>query len=256
MRQLVLGLVFNAAEAIGDAKGTVTVSTSHVADGQELADAAPLHDEIPAGPCVVLRVEDDGEGMDPATVSRIFEPFFTTRFTGRGLGLAAALGIVRGHEGAIDVESAPGRGSTFTVYLPAETGERSADRTRRSGRDTSTSTVLVVDDEESVLRTTERMLHRLGYRVVLAATGEEALSQLGAHHSEIDAVLLDLELPDMDGVETFREIRLVSRGLPVIVSSGYSERTVEEQFRGGDIAGFIQKPYDMESLRRTLQELD
>jgi PAS domain S-box-containing protein len=254
MRQVILNLVSNAAEAIGSDTGTIRITTS---DGMYQRDAlrsAYFDDGLPEGRYVALSVKDDGEGMDVPTREKMFDPFFTTRFTGRGLGLAAVLGIVRGHRGLIDVVSEPGRGSTFTVLLPARGLKTGQPGLQRRGADASSAvrTILIADDERQVLDVASRMLERLGYRVLKAASGRQALEQFGAHHSEIDCVILDLMMPEMGGEEAFREIRSISKSMPVIISSGYSEKLVFEKFRGEHVSGFIDKPFDMKTLTRVL----
>ncbi len=233
IQQLIMNLVINAAEAVGESRGSVTVRTSS--------------EENASGPLVRLEVEDDGCGMDEATRERIFEPFFTTKFTGRGLGLAAALGIVRGHNGRISVETAPGRGSRFTILLsggqgiPATTGAVERRDCRGSG------VVLVIDDERVVREMARLALERFGYRVVVAADGRAGLDRL-RETPEISLVLLDLTMPVMSGEETLREIKQLRPDLPIVLSSGYTEAEALRRFEGMGLAGFLQKPYTAERL--------
>ncbi len=232
IEQLVMNLVINGAEAIQTPAGIVRVKTSRErVDGEDF---------------LKLEVADTGCGMDEATKERIFDPFFTTKFTGRGLGLAAVLGIVRGHRGSIRVETAPGQGSRFTVLLPSVSAAApAAELKTAAGR--GTGTVLVIDDESIVRETARLALERFGYTVKLAADGREALEQL-ASFPEISLVLLDLTMPVMGGEETLRELKRMRPDLRVILSSGYNELDAIQRFEGKGLAGFLQKPYTAERL--------
>jgi PAS domain S-box-containing protein len=262
IRQVVLNLVVNAAEAIGDADGVVMVATGlrHV-DAAFLATAY-LALDLPPGDYVALEVSDTGCGMDQATIDRIFEPFFTTKFTGRGLGMAAVLGIVRGHRGALKIDSTPGRGTTVTVLLPplhapAASGQalaaigRGANRApadRMPGASQPQGTVLIVDDDPSVLAVTGRMLERRGYATLKAEGGRAGLEAFRAHAPQITAVLLDLTMPQMSGEEVYRELRQIDAGVRVIVMSGYTAEEMRGHFPPGAAIGFLQKPFAPESL--------
>jgi CheY-like chemotaxis protein len=190
--------------------------------------------------------------MNAETLSRLFEPFFTTKFTGRGLGLSAVIGIVRGHKGGIRVYSELGKGTTFKILFPAS--KSSAEAADRPGTDTGPTwvgqgTVLLVDDEETIRALGARMLQRLGFRVLTAADGREALDIFRASKDEIALTILDLTMPHMGGEEAFREIRALSPEARVIISSGYTENETVARFAGKGIAGFIQKPYTLATLQ-------
>jgi CheY-like chemotaxis protein len=255
LRQVILNLVTNASEALGDRAGRIGVRTGRLfADPDYLADTVGTAG-LDAGEYVTLEVSDPGEGIDDEVRKRIFEPFFSTKFTGRGLGLASVLGIVRGHRGAIKLTAGPDERTRFRVLLPpasvAAAPARTAARERRAeGRDI---TVLVIDDDEAVLELAQEFLRRGGLDVVTATGGREALAILRSDtgtstRNGIDAVVLDLAMPDLDGRETLVEIRRLRPGLPVVVASGYGEHTSAERFPAEEIACFIRKPYEPEDL--------
>lgn len=256
MSQMIMNLVINASEAIGSHSGVILVSMGVVnCDRAYLADTY-LDEDLPEGLYVSLCVSDNGAGMSAATRARIFEPFFTTKFTGRGLGLAALLGIVRSHKGAIKVESELGTGTTFRLLFPAAgpvpngtaAPEPSAAEWRGKG------TVLLIDDEESVRGLAHQMLERMGFVVQEAANGREAVNFFRANAAQICLILLDLTMPHMDGRATFRELRRIRTDLPVILMSGHSEQTAASRFSGRGLAGFIQKPFRFEQLRTVVSQ--
>jgi PAS domain S-box-containing protein len=245
VRQVVMNLITNASEALGEKSGTVRVSTGGIdADRAYLAESF-LDDELPEGRYVYLEVSDTGCGMDPETRGRIFDPFFTTKFTGRGLGLAAVLGIVKGHGGTIKVYSEPDRGSTFKVLFPASHAdpqpvEAKGEAVRANLRGT---TILLVDDDRGVLEVAGTMLERAGFRVLTAADGLKGVEAFRQHRDEVALILLDMTMPGMDGEEAFQELRRIRPDVRVILSSGYNEQDATNRFAGKGLAGFIQKPY-------------
>ena len=254
MQQLVMNLVLNAAEAIGDAPGVVTVRTA-VRNVEQSDLQQPEFSALQPGPHILLEVRDTGCGMDGETAVRIFDPFFTTKFTGRGLGLAAVSGIVRAHKGAIRVTSAPGEGSTFVVLLPATAVVESENVKPESTRIDlqGSGTILVVDDEEIVRLTAKGALERQGYTVVLADCGDAAIEIVARDDRNISLVLLDLSMPGMDGHETLRRLRAFKPDAPVILSSGYNEAECLRLFEGEKIAGFVQKPYTFARLAESVK---
>ncbi|MEO1368495.1 MAG: response regulator, partial [Acidobacteriota bacterium] len=255
--QLVLNLLSNAAEAIGHGGGELRVTTGvrHL-DGDDHGRLA-LAEPIPEGPYVFVRVRDDGEGMDEETRRRLFDPFFTTKFAGRGLGMAAALGILRSHGGAIAVDSAPGRGTTVEAYFPAldrsvgDASSRTPDAVRRWR---PTGTVLVVDDEAVVRDVVELILRNTGFDVLTAASGGEALEIYRAEGERISGVIMDLTMPGLDGLATFERLREINPEIKVLLSSGYSGDTLIERYLEKGFAGFIAKPYRPSTLRAALRE--
>jgi two-component system cell cycle sensor histidine kinase/response regulator CckA len=248
IQQLVMNLVINGAEAISGSGGTVTVSTDLSNLDGGAAGAMLSGFSIPEGKYVTLRVRDTGCGMDVQTRTRIFDPFFTTKFTGRGLGLAAVSGIVRGHRAGLFVESAPGCGTEFVIYFPVAVGDADPDREEMPAfAQPGSGTILVVDDEPVVSRTARLALQRYGYTVLTAHNGREAVDLFRAVSSEIDLVLLDMTLPVMSGEVAFQALRAIRPDVRVLATSGYSEVEALSRF-GAEIDGFIQKPYKAATL--------
>ncbi len=257
IRQVLMNLVINASESLDNQTGAIDIVTGSMeCDGAALG-AVWSGEPLKAGTYVFLEVTDTGCGMDEATRLRIFDPFFTTKFTGRGLGLAAVMGIVRGHGGAIRVYSEPGKGTTFKLLFPAATETpRSLVRPDRSCEEwQGHGTLLLVDDEAGIRTVARRMLEYLGFCVLTASDGRQALDTLRSHLSDVACVILDLTMPTMDGEETFREMRRLAPDLKVILSSGYNEQTVIQRWVGDGLAGFIQKPYELLTLERTLKKI-
>jgi len=255
IRQIVLNLITNASEALGEEGGVVSVATGVMDCDRAYLGCTYLDDDLPEGRYAYLEVADTGCGMDDGTLEKIFEPFFTTKFTGRGLGLAAVLGIVRGHQGAINVYSEPGQGTAFRVLFPAldepAASESQNDQDPKDIR--GTGTVLLVDDEERVRRVGRRILERMGFTVLTARDGREAISVFQEHADEIACVLLDLTMPNMDGVEAFQQLRRIREDVRVVLASGYNEQDATQHFTGQGLAGFIQKPFGLEDVQQTMQ---
>ena len=255
IRQLVMNLMSNACEALGDGGGLVDVSTGMMECDEECIRLALFSDGCSEGWYAFLEVSDTGAGMDAATVDKMFDPFFTTKFTGRGLGLAAVSGIVRGHGGMIFVDSVLGRGTTIRVLLPAASDEnavRSEDTDGIEFRAGDGSVVLLVDDDTSVLDVGARMLEGAGFRVITATDGHDALHAFEKHTAEIDCVVLDLTMPGMGGEDTYEQLRRMDRDVPVILGSGYFHAELREQFKDKGFAAVLQKPYRREHLVRTV----
>ncbi len=259
LRQVVMNLVVNASDAIGDADGEIRVTTELVEFEHDLLrDRFPMADLQP-GKYISLTVTDTGSGMDAATRERIFEPFFTTKFTGRGLGLAAVLGIVRGHRGALRLQSERGEGTTFEVVFPAV--DEVATNTERvrlpiSSREwTGSGKILIVDDEDTVRNVTARALTKFGFDVIQAADGQAGVDLYRAHSDELACVLLDMTMPRLNGAEAFHEIRAIRPDARVILMTGYAEEEVSTRFAGQGLSGFVQKPYDLGTLRETVRNV-
>ena len=243
-----MNLVINAAEAVGDA-GTITVRTAAVQLDETGIRRMHRGSQVSAGPHVCLEVADSGGGIDPASMGKIFDPFFSTKFAGRGLGLATVLGIVRGHRGGLSVQSEPGRGTTFRIFLPCAEQPPSD---VRPPAEPSTRTVLLVDDEEDVRAVTMHMLERLGCSVLVAGDGHEGVEVFRAHAPVIDAVLIDLTLPRLSGEGACREIRTIRSDARVILMSGYSEEVASGRLADAGAAAFLRKPFSVTDLRSTM----
>ncbi|MBM3837792.1 MAG: response regulator [Verrucomicrobia bacterium] len=250
LRQVVMNLITNASDALESNVGKICVRTGV----QETAAAdlrSPfLPEELPPGSYAFVEIEDTGCGMSEETMRKIFDPFFSTKFTGRGLGLAAVLGIVRGDRGTTKVASTPGQGTRFQVLLPGAapiTTDRLAPGRQMQPRHGS-GTVLVVDDEPSVREFAQRVLESGGFTVHWAEDGEHGLRVFAQHRHGIVAVLLDLTMPRMDGVEVLRQLRALSPDVPVAVMSGYSEMDIARRFEGMRVDGFLQKPFVSQDL--------
>lgn len=256
IRQVVMNLITNASEAIVEPGGTVVLSTGVVdctqADLQQAVGDGDLH---PPGRYVFLEVADNGCGMDADTLNRIFDPFFTTKFTGRGLGLAAVLGIVRGHKGALKVRSRRGQGTRFTILLPAEDQPATSIEPAATARTEwmGHGRVLLVDDDENIRNMGKSLLERMGFEVLLAADGVEALEAFVGAKGGVRLVILDLTMPRMDGEACLRELRRLDPHVKVVMASGFNEQDVICRFSGRGPAGFVQKPYNSEDLLPKIQ---
>jgi CheY-like chemotaxis protein len=248
--QVLVNLFVNAWQAMPGG-GTLAVATANTELDADKANAFG----VAPGRYVRLNVTDTGSGMDAATLKRIFDPFFTTKTGGRGsgLGLASVYGIVSNHHGAIDVASEIGNGTTFTIYLPA-----TAKVPLRHQRQTlqplrGHETILLVDDEDEILKVGRLMLLKLGYRVLLAAGGREALDVYRRKQSEIDLVILDMIMPGMSGSDTFDQLRTMNPDVKVLLASGYSLNQRANQILARGCDGFLQKPFDLPVLSQKLR---
>jgi PAS domain S-box-containing protein len=255
IRQIVMNLVINASEAIGDKSGVIAISTGCMDCDRSYLKNVWLDENLSDGLYVYLEIADSGCGMDRETMTKLFDPFFTTKFTGRGLGMAAVLGIVRGHLGAIKVYSEANRGTTFKILLPASgrpaeifNGSTHTNEWQGNG------TVLLVDDEETVRGIGTEMLKELGFTTITANDGRNAVELFKAT-PDIAFVILDLTMPHMDGEQCFRELRQLKPDVKVIMSSGYNEQEVTQKFVGKGLAGFIQKPYRLSTLQEVIRKI-
>ncbi len=250
IQQLIMNIIINGAEAVPEGQqGMLRVMTGRLQVDEEYlrehigsgaGDLAP-------GAHAVFEVSDTGTGMDEATLARIFDPFFTTKFTGRGLGLAAVLGIVRGHRGFLQVSSVLGQGTVFRVLFPAAEAKRGRTTEIRPEVQVAslrgTGLVLVVDDEQIIRATARQALERYGYEVLLAEDGARGLDVFQREAGRIECVVLDLTMPVMSGEETLTRMKAVRTDVPIVLSSGFNESQAVERFQGRGLAGFLQKPY-------------
>jgi len=256
VRQVVMNLITNASDALGDEGGIIRVNTGMVTADRQYLASTYLDEDLVPGDYVFIEVSDTGCGMDTATRARLFDPFFTTKFAGRGLGLAAVLGIVRGHRGAVKVYSEVNQGTTIKVLLPASSlpvKEREA--ASPEGRLPDDCLILVVDDEELVREVARASLERHGCRVLEAGDGGQAVDVYREQEDAVSLVLLDMTMPRLGGVETFRQLRNLDPGVKVILSSGYNEQEATSRFAGKGLAGFLQKPYTPSQLMAKVREV-
>jgi two-component system cell cycle sensor histidine kinase/response regulator CckA len=212
-------------------------------------------DSAQPGRYVKVSVTDTGVGMDDRTIARIFEPFFTTKEMGRGtgLGLASVYGIVRGHKGVINVYSQVGHGTTFNIYLPAT--KKEAEKLSQDELMKGDETILLVDDEEMILNVGKEILETLGYRVITASGGREAIEVYRTKKPDVDLVILDMIMPDLEGGKTFDALREIDPGVAVILSSGYSLNSEAETIMHRGCSAFMQKPFNVYTLSRTIREV-
>jgi len=257
--QLVMNLITNAAEALDSSGGSIAVTATVVNADRTFLDDFSYHATPPLPGCYVcLTVDDDGCGIEATHLPHLFEPFFSTKFTGRGLGLPAVLGIVRGHGGALALRTEVGVGTSVRVLLPARPTDvdepRPAATTAATWR--GTGTILVVDDDPAIRRIAARILERAGFDVEAAVDGLAAIELLDQRAVPPDLVLLDMTMPRMDGAETFRRLKERYPDVPVILVSGYDEQEATRTLAGTGLAGFLHKPFGrtalLESIRRAL----
>ena len=255
LQQLVMNLLTNASDAIGDRPGTIQFHTEQVVADLGYLDQLAFGDKLRPGPYVTLAVKDTGCGIDPDALGRIFEPFFTTKAKGRGLGLAATLGILRGHQAGMMIQSQMGVGTTFRLLFPAWAcaGPMDPVPSDPGRKPLPRALVLVVDDEEPVRNATRDMLKSLGMETLTAVDGQDGVEQV-LQHPDLQLVLMDLTMPRMDGREAVLNLQRLRPALPVILVSGYNEQDSLKQSLSGGLAGFLKKPYSLETLRAMVGE--
>jgi CheY-like chemotaxis protein len=257
IRQVVMNLVLNAAEALGTQPGEVTLATGLIDANREFLGQTLLGPDLSPGPYITLEVSDTGCGMDAATLPKIFDPFFTTKFPGRGLGLAAVLGIVRGHHGTLRVQSAVGKGTTFTILLPAAEA-RSPSGAGSPGTSSAEQlgggTILLIDDEAEVRHVTQKMLERMGFTVLSADGGAAGLELFRQHGEQITCTLLDLTMPHLSGEEVFSLIRSLQAEARIVLMSGYSSADAGPRLASRGLAGFVEKPFTHVQLQERLRQ--
>ncbi len=256
LHQVLINLMTNASDALGDRNGRITVTTGQIRAEENDLSGAMGAEGLTSGEYAYLEVTDDGTGMDPKTRARIFEPFFTTKFVGRGLGLAAVLGIVRAHDGALLVDSEPGRGTTVRLLLPlAPPPSRPDIPIEAQDPDLPAGSILLADDDPAVREFVTEALERAGGNVLLAKNGAEAIEIYRRHGQDITLVLLDMTMPEMNGAEALRELRRMRPDVRVILMSGFSEELAFNALDDRAPDGFLQKPFFPETLTRKIRQV-
>ena len=250
MQMVLSAIITNSNDAIED-KGRLRISARNVEIDEDFVKVYPA---LKPGPYVCITFEDDGKGMDEETKDRIFEPFFTTHFMVRGLGMAAVYGVIRNHDGWITVDSELGKGTRVVIYLPAAEVKVKDEKEPKSDVVSGTGTVLLVEDEDVVIEVTQAMLEKLGYRVMAAKTGKDAIYIAQAFDGDIDLALLDIKLPDIDGGKVYRLITEARPNLKVIVFSGYTDGSARKILDAG-ARDFIQKPFSLSTLSEKLKKV-
>jgi len=252
-----MNLVINASEAIENRSGVICISTGVINLDQSYLQDTSINIDVQEGRYVFLEVSDTGVGMDEQTQQRIFEPFFTTKFTGRGLGMSAVLGIIRGHHGTMKVYSELKRGTTFKILLPIsdQRPEKIDPIQTIINQWQGSGAVLIVDDEEAIRETAAMMLEDMGFSTFTAVNGLDGVEVYRKHQDEISAVLLDMSMPKLDGQGCFQELRRINKNVKVVLSSGYNEQDATSRFTGKGLAGFVQKPYLPQTLENIMRQL-
>jgi signal transduction histidine kinase/ActR/RegA family two-component response regulator len=263
--QVIMNLVTNASEAAEDQNLTINLESGVMDCGRDFLDDScnnryMICDEpLPVGQYVFIEVSDTGCGMDQKVVDKVFEPFFTTKFTGRGLGLAATLGIIRGHKGLIQVASMPGEGTRIKVLFPVSSTVSKSENTPQIANSQQHwrghGTILLADDEELLRELGQTMLAKLGFNVLVTSDGQEALDKFKENAHDIVAVLLDLTMPRMNGLKAMQEIWDHKPGTKIILCSGYAETDVLKDFQETNHAGFLHKPYNLKQMTEQLENV-
>lgn len=246
IQQVVMNMIINGAEAIGDANGTIRVALNRAAVQPAEGETDFFGGAIPPGQYACLEVTDSGCGMDGEIQKRIFEPFYTTKFTGRGLGMSATLGIIKSHGGALKLSSTPGIGTCFKIYFPLQNAAVPAEPLLLDHAPSvkgASGTILLVDDEDAIRLVGSALLSAMGFSVLVAANGRDALEIFNTPEIRFDLVLLDLIMPVMGGLETYRKLRKLAPSLPIVICSGYGEENIREEMERDQYTAFIQKPY-------------
>lgn len=256
IQQIIMNLVINASEAMAKSDGSIIITT-----GLMQVDEACLVNSLhkvgtSIGSFIYMEVSDSGCGMDIETQKKIFDPFFSTKFTGRGLGMSAVLGIVTGHNGILNLYSEPNKGTVFKIAFPASSSTEEIVTEQQGNEITKncSGTVLVIDDEESIRKIACLLLEDMGYSVVTAVDGKHGLEVFREHQQELVGIILDMTMPHMSGEACFHALRKISPYVQVILSSGYSEEDVTSGFQDKGLNGFIQKPYQTEHFQKVVAE--
>ena len=257
IQQIIMNLIINAAEAIGDQNGTIRVVLTRMLVEADQVETDVFGTVIQAGGYICLEVTDSGCGMNEETQKRIFEPFYTTKVTGRGLGMSAIHGIVKAHEGILQLTSAPGAGTSFKVWFPVPVSSSAAETAAPAtdAKEDASGTILLVEDEELLRTMGEELLEAMGFTAITAENGREALRIYRDRSGEIDVILLDLIMPVVGGIEAYHELRTISPTVPIIICSGYGVDSVEDVIAQDQHAGFVHKPYKPGELRDVIVKM-
>jgi signal transduction histidine kinase/CheY-like chemotaxis protein len=264
IQQIVMNLIINAAESIETQPGIIRLTTGFQRYDKNFLAGSLLEKKPEPGLYLFLDVSDNGCGISEENLTRLFDPFFTTKFSGRGLGMSAVMGIIKVHGGALFVESEPGKGTTFKILLPTQesavAGATSAQINPIPPQPAFTDgelsgMALVVDDEKSVLKTCAKMVKLLGFTVITASDGVDAVVKFREHADEIVIVLMDLTMPKMDGISAMNEIYGIRPGTRVLLASGFNEEELGERLQGQQPSGFIRKPYSMNELEAEIRRV-
>jgi PAS domain S-box-containing protein len=258
IRQVVMNLVMNASEAIGNKTGVIAIAIKLQKTGKKELVGDLFGDTLSECSHICLEVKDNGCGMDKQTISRIFDPFFSTKVTGRGLGLAAVLGIVKAHHGAIRVSSEPDKGSAFSVFFPVgkmHVARRIQDGVEADADWRGRGTVLIVDDEEWILDVSRNMLERIGFQVLSTGDPSQAIEIFRKHKGEIKCVMLDIVMPQMSGEELLNQLREVDDSVRAVMMSGYTESELSGRVGEKGLMGFIQKPFDITAMKKVMMSI-
>ena len=254
LRQVMMNLITNGAEAVGDQKGEVVVSSQAAIIPMADSEHGVVDPSLAPGDYVEITVRDTGCGMDAKTQANIFDPFFSTKDEGRGLGLAAVMGIVKAHGWALRVHSVPGEGTAFVLLLPRSSRTEAKPKKASAPRPSTETRVLVVDDEPGVLKAVVSILEHAGMEVRSATNGAEAVEIYREHHRSVDCVVLDLNMPVLDGAEAFQQLKAIREDVIVLLSSGYPELSLLDQFQGAGLSGILQKPIRASTLLGKIAE--
>jgi PAS domain S-box-containing protein len=255
IRQVIMNLIVNASDALEDNPGEISIKTGTIVNPSESIENSYLGESLPDGEYVYVTISDSGIGMDEKTCQRIFDPFFSTKVTGRGLGLAAVMGIIRSHNGSITLKSTPDEGTAFTFFLPV--AEPSSSQKKKTTKTTEkwrgSGCILVADDENTVRQVAVLMLENMGFSVVGVSDGLKALAEIRDNPEKFCCVLLDITMPDMSGIETYHEIRKINSEIPIILSSGYNKQDEILHIDEDNHPLFLKKPYRLESIRNIVK---
>lgn len=263
IEQIIMNLIINASEAIGDKTGIINLTTGVEEFSAETLNKSRIQEKLTPGKYLCLKVTDSGCGMTPETLDKLFDPFYSTKFTGRGLGMAAVMGIMKSHKGAIFVESEYGKGTEIKILFPIFAAEKISVKASESAQSmearqpasNSRGTLLIADDELPVRNLCKNMLEYMGYNLCLACDGVEAVELFKMHQKTLKCVLLDLNMPNLDGMSAFSEMRKIQPDVKIILMSGYHEEEVIQKFSDKRFSGFLRKPFDMNQLKTELERV-